>query len=745
MSDVGSAVSEDLSLPEERLLRLLADYSPSLEKAWDVTREISLPGMSEALGVVRSALNVPLTSLEQRGFLFKRMAHVIGGGSRRRNVYHLTDEGRSAAAQLGANDAKPRKSSSKANILGDPPTEAPLYGRLELVKQIASKMEVHQHLLISGLPGIGKTSVGLGVGGHFLSKSTEVRWATANEFSDMETLCLAMNFTEPLPLDTHALAQHIAVQSQNSVLIIDDVDLISTRHLESFVKFCRLMKDFNGPKMILIGREPLALFEDIERVTIPSLPLKDAVKLLNSSSKDKASMHIVERLGGHPLAILLYQQESSLPEQDADVQSYVEEVVLSTLEQSIRAHIDHLVLLPQPIEASKAYSSDAIGTLDDYGFLRWTTKTEKMEVQHLVRNVRRLSLSESEKIDLHRQAVEHWESIAETGDDFAVLLHHQIHARMENLESFCTSAFQQLASTHSNALSILLEQAIEVNSSSRLHYLAAKLALERCEPAHVHTHLSSIEDEGDINHIAMGLAYLEGRIEDAERCIETGLSLADSHQKNQLALSAASRRLDDRISNEIPAGAVKDVKKYLSNIELPAQSTERSVTVVALTMVQHALALAELDFQRAESLRTNLSSISTFDSALVRGLGAKATLLQSLSSPSTNWTEVKKQILDIADSQPSRVHRDSLLLSLTETLLETAPELAKDVFSQVTKPNSSPNSILLHRLHARWWHCKSYLQSSLQKVALKEAITQFRAAGCPRAAKILEAKIHSLL
>ena len=218
-----------------------------------------------------------------------------------------------------------------------------------------------------------------------------------------------------------------------------------------------------------------------------------------------------------------------------------------------------------------------------------------------------------------------------------------------------------------------------------------------------------------------------------------------SHQKNQLALSAASRRLDDRISNEIPAGAVKDVKKYLSNIELPAQSTERSVTVVALTMVQHALALAELDFQRAETLRTNLSSISTFDSALVRGLGAKATLLQSLSSPSTNWTEVKKQILDIADSQPSRVHRDSLLLSLTETLLETAPELAKDVFSQVTKPNSSPNSILLHRLHARWWHCKSYLQSSLQKVALKEAITQFRAAGCPRAAKILEAKIHSLL
>ena len=201
-------------------------------------------------------------------------------------------------------------------------------------------------------------------------------------------------------------------------------------------------------------------------------------------------MHVVERLGGHPLAILLYRQDSPLPEQDADVQSYVEEVVLSTLEQSIRSHIDHLVLLPHPIESSKAYSHDAIGTLDDFGFLRWTSTMDKMEVQHLVRNVRRSSLSESEKMHLHRQAVVHWESIAENGDDFAVLLHHQIHAQSGNLESFCSSAFEKLAPTHSSALSVLFEQAIEVKPSSHLHYLAAKLALERCETTHAHSHLS---------------------------------------------------------------------------------------------------------------------------------------------------------------------------------------------------------------------------------------------------------------
>ena len=243
----------------------------------------------------------------------------------------------------------------------------------------------------------------------------------------------------------------------------------------------------------------------------------------------------------------------------------------------------------------------------------------------------------------------------------------------------------------------------------------------------------------------MGLAYLEGRIEDAERCVEEGLLLLDQHQKNQLALSAASRRLDDRISTEMSLDTIKDVKKYLSHIVLPKESGQRSVTVVALTMVQHALALIELDFERAETLRANLSSISKYDSTLVRGLEAKSYLHQSIDNPLTNWEDVYSATIEVANLQTNRIHRDSLLLSLTESLLEVAPELAKKSFLQITKPNSSPGSLLLHRLHARWWYCNSNLQPSLQRVALKEAITQFRAAGCPRAAKVLEAKIHSLL
>ena len=52
------------------------------------------PGLSEYLGVVRSALHVPLYELVNKKFITERKAHVIGGGSRKRKVYHITEAGR---------------------------------------------------------------------------------------------------------------------------------------------------------------------------------------------------------------------------------------------------------------------------------------------------------------------------------------------------------------------------------------------------------------------------------------------------------------------------------------------------------------------------------------------------------------------------------------------------------------------------------------------------------------------------
>ena len=49
---------------------------------------ISLPGLSDAMGVVRSGLNQPLTALLKNEYITVRVAHVIGGGSRRAGLSH---------------------------------------------------------------------------------------------------------------------------------------------------------------------------------------------------------------------------------------------------------------------------------------------------------------------------------------------------------------------------------------------------------------------------------------------------------------------------------------------------------------------------------------------------------------------------------------------------------------------------------------------------------------------------------
>ena len=77
-----------------RILRWLDEHPEALESAWDVPRSISLEGIANGIGVVRSALFQPMTTLEENGLILTRQAHVIGSGRRKRKVVHITQDGR---------------------------------------------------------------------------------------------------------------------------------------------------------------------------------------------------------------------------------------------------------------------------------------------------------------------------------------------------------------------------------------------------------------------------------------------------------------------------------------------------------------------------------------------------------------------------------------------------------------------------------------------------------------------------
>ena len=106
-------------------MKQLATFQAGLETAWDVPRGICLPGMAEALGVVRSALHQPLAELIEENLVTERKAHVIDGGSRRRKVYHITEAGRSECNNQEVIVSKVKI----GELFGNPPNLIDLKGR----------------------------------------------------------------------------------------------------------------------------------------------------------------------------------------------------------------------------------------------------------------------------------------------------------------------------------------------------------------------------------------------------------------------------------------------------------------------------------------------------------------------------------------------------------------------------------------------------------------------------------------
>ena len=129
-----------LSRSQEKLLRYLGGFPDALSQAWDVPREVSLPGLSDAMGVVRSGLNQPLKALLDAAYISVRVAHVIGGGARRRQVYHITESGRRWLHEHPEEATK----ASTATASKAPPTTA-LVGRQAELETLTNLLEKHGH------------------------------------------------------------------------------------------------------------------------------------------------------------------------------------------------------------------------------------------------------------------------------------------------------------------------------------------------------------------------------------------------------------------------------------------------------------------------------------------------------------------------------------------------------------------------------------------------------------------------
>lgn len=728
-----------LSDAQTRLLRALAEFPATLEKAWDVPRGLSLPGLSEKLGVVRSALNPPITSMEKGGLVFTRKAHVIGGGHRKRTVVHLTEEGRRVADALEPEEP----SESGGELRGNAPPYTHLWGRDELLSEICENLSKDSCSQLIGLPGIGKTSLLRSVAEEVLSRGWDVAWATADRFTDLTSLSRDLLGAEEGLHDVAAavsMVEGAAGKSAGLMLVVDELQAVHSRHREQIVSFLTALGESDEVALCIGCRAPSPI--DTGRIfMIEELEAEDALLLLPDKLSEETGRAVVEALGGHPLALKLWQPGHSLPEADDRIQEFIKSDIVDGLTDETVATLDELAASPLPLLVDQMANQDGICDLDEGALLRWAE--ESTELQHLVRNVRRAMWSDEEATAIHKAASRHWSERIEPEARI-----HSIHHLVEScgagdeksIESKLSDGLDEMLTIDSAAVAAILSTALfKLPDANRLKLLAAKVAIERGEGEIAEDILmdcTEFDEEVDFRLLHARVKRLKGDFDGAESDEKELLEEIDVSRAVKLRLNRLVLALEDRLPAPLPTSVASKVKAELENLQLEELTAdERKAALVTIAAIKHKLALEKGDAEAAARIRTDLAFLTVRTDPIIEELAARAALrfggdsgrVKSLVSRTTN--PLRRCALALLIIAHSHEAKEGELLTLVNQC-EHPPNMG---------------TTTARRLSAMLWYWRGVADPGQRVRCWQEALYRFGMAECANAYIQLQHKLHDVI
>jgi len=705
-----------LNETQRRLLLRLAEFGAEVEKAWDVPRTLSLPGLAEHLGVVRSAIHTPLKELEASGLVTTRTAHVIGGGSRRRSVVHLTAAGYERAEELAAEERSPE---SAGRAVGPMPESVHLHGREDEVSTLVDLLISGSNVQLSGLPGIGKTSLARAVAGALLERGFRVRWATADSDSDAGGIGSQWLDNES-PRDAEAIAG--AAAGAKTVLMLDEVQELHPRHLDGVTELLASCASRSSGILVSVrAPSPFGTLSGFEEVRVDGLETAAAVELLADGVDAGIGEQVAEALGGHPLALHLWSPEEDVPGEGTQVKEFVQRTVLRRLTEDGLRTLDELSLAPVPLAVDELSKGEGAAELDESAVLRWMESL--VEPHHLIRNVRRATLEDLAAQEIHSRAAEFW-SQREGTRARRMEAHHRLNSGEELDSEWLADSVAAISREDSAAAAVLAEEAVEASGEDSLRMAAIDLAFKRGEAEIASQHLESVEDSPQKMIREARLARLRGETAKADELEQTALEELSPAEAVRAQISALARSHDDRL----PGQPTKATQKAIDAVDLERlPNSDRASANLAIDLLRHAVALESGSVETAANVRSSLVAQMGEEHPRLALIDLRA----RISSKAEGALEAAREFIESSSDDIERTR------AIHATLEATSPEYPDWLSQAHATIAMAPlrDDIASHRrLAAQRWYWRGILEPAMRLSHWRESISRFKSAECPNAA-----------
>lgn len=394
----------------ERILLLLSEFEYK-EEDYVAPFPLCQDGIGEILDIRKNNVSREMTTLEQEGFVEKRLARVKGF-DRRRNIYLLTDKGEKTAGilldelskstikvdvngvkrvtiseavdllkehdldtdpfhieewtrdrdVLRVDDYEPKsypKGEKHVEMILDAPKVDLFVGREEELSTITSHLEEGNStvVVITGIAGIGKSTLAVQVMKGFKSKK-DILWYSFHPYDTLTDLkdlfddhCRKVN-KRTLPGGTlpSVLSGFIKkTRDRETLIFFDDAEKVPNNLKNTFQVLLDHAKKGENISAVIMSRRKLDFYDvrDVMNGHIYEVKLGPLSIDEVSQMFEEDTEAIYEKTGGHPLYLELVKK---YPKEDMAMDEFIESEIYSSLGHHEKELLKRLSLLWSPIE-----------------------------------------------------------------------------------------------------------------------------------------------------------------------------------------------------------------------------------------------------------------------------------------------------------------------------------------------------------------------------------------------------------